>query len=320
MKAILLLFALSALAALPAAAQTAYPSRPVRLVVALAPGGAADTVARTFASAMSELWGQQMIVENRPGGGGVVASELVAKATPDGHTVFFCGLATALRPVLYRNLPFDTLRDFAVVSQIGSTPNVLVVNPSVPARTVGEFVAYAKANPGRLNYASPGVGLSPHLTMELFKSMAGVDIVHVPYKGLALAFPDLISGQVAAMFDNLPGSIAHIKAGRLRALGVSSARRSAQVPEVPTIAEGGLTGFDVTVWYAICAPSATPRPVLTKLNADMAKALDAPELRKRFSDQGVDPGATSMQYANAVLRSEINRWAKVVRDAGIPSQ
>ena len=295
-----------------------YPTKPVRIVVGLAAGGPTDVVVRIFAAKMSENWGQAMAVENRAGAGATISADVVAKSTADGYTLLNCNVAThGISPSLYKNLPYDPVKDFAPLSLIGTTPNILVVNPSVPARSVSEFIALAKASPGKLYYGSSGVGASPHLTMELFKSQTGTDIVHVPYKGSSQVMPELLSGRLQAMFDNLPGQVAYVKSGKLRGLGITSAKRSALLPEVPTIAEAGVPGFEVTVWYGVCAPAATPQPILAKLSADIVKTLNMPDLRQRLLDNGVDAAPMSPEEFAALISAEMKKWAKAIKDAGI---
>ena len=242
----------------------------------------------------------------------------MAKSPADGYSLLNCNVAThGISPSLYKNLPYDPVKDFAPISLIGTTPNILVVNPSVPAKSVSEFIALAKASPGKLYYGSSGVGASPHLTMELFKSQTGTDIVHVPFKGSSQVMPELLSGRIQAMFDNLPGQVAYVKSGKLRGLGVTSVKRSALLPEVPTIAESGVPGFEVTVWYGVCAPAATPQAILTKLNADIVKALNMPDLRQRLVDNGVDAAPITAEEFAALISSEMKKWAKAIKDAGI---
>ena len=305
-----------------ALAQTnAYPARPVRFISPFPPGGAVDVVTRIVAAGLGETWGQQVVVDNRGGAGGTIGADVAAKAQPDGYTILSGGIAThGIAPVLYRKLPYDPVRDFTPISMIGTTPNVLVVNPSVPVKTVAEFIAYAKSAPGKLNYGSPGIGTSPQLTMELFKLMAGVDLVHVPYKGNALALSDLLGGQIPAMFDNLPGQMAMIRAGRVRVLGVSSAKRHPSIPDVPTIAESGIPGFEVKVWYAVFASGKPPKDVVARLVAATRKAIDSPETQKRLNEQGVDPGSSSPEELAAFASGEMVKWGKVVKDAGLPRQ
>jgi tripartite-type tricarboxylate transporter receptor subunit TctC len=298
-----------------------YPNKPVRMLLGPAAGGATDVMARTFASKLSEVWGQQVVIENRPGAGNTIAPTIAAKATPDGYTIVQCGISDAIAPALYKKLSYDQLRDFAPISLIGTTANVLVVHPSVPAKSVQEFIAYARANAGKIDYGSTGVGISTHLSMELFKTMTGVNLVHVPYKAFALALPDLLAGRITVMMNNLPGQVDAIKTGKLRALGVTTLKRSPRFPEIPTIHESGVPGFEVVVWYGVCAPAAVPAPILNKIHADTVKALGAPDLRSRLEQQGIDPAPSPAreQYA-AFIKSETTKWAKVVKDANIPAQ
>ena len=313
--------AVSLFAASLAAPAQPYPSRPVRFVAPFPPGGAVDIVTRIVAAALSETLGQPVVVENRSGAGGTVGADAAAKAPPDGYTLLSGGIAThGIAPALYSKLSYDAVRDFSPLSMIGTTPNVLVVNPSFPARTVAEFVAQAKAAPGKINYGSPGVGTSPQLTMELFKHLTGIDLVHIPYKGAAPALADLLAGQFPAMFDNLPGQMAMIRAGRVRVLGVSSSVRHPSIPDVPTIAESGLPGFDVVVWYAVFVVGTPPKDALARLTAATFKAVNSPDTLRRLSEQGVDPGASNPEQLAERVRSELAKWTKVVKDAGLPLQ
>jgi tripartite-type tricarboxylate transporter receptor subunit TctC len=296
----------------------AYPARPVRIVVGLAAGGPTDVVVRMFGAKLGEQWGQPVVVENRTGAGGTISADLVARAPADGYTLLNCSLAThGISPALYKSLSYDPVKAFAPISLIGTTPNILVAHPGIGAKTVGEFVALAKANPGKMLYGSSGVGASPHLTMELLKSRTGIDLVHVPFKGSSLAMPEILGGRVQAMFDNLPGQVSYVQSGKLRGLGVSSLKRSPQLPDVPTIAESGLPGFEVTVWYGVCAPAATPAPVLAKIHADTLAALNAPEFRQRLADAGVDATPLATEAFRGFIAAELKKWAGVVRDAGI---
>lgn len=323
-----LFIAVAALAAGATHAQTAltdsardYPNRPLRQIVPFPPGGGVDIVTRIVAAKWGELLGQPIAVENRPGAGGNVGADYAARAAPDGYTLFSCGVAShGVSPALYSKLPYDHLRDFAPLSLIGKTPNVLVVHPSVPAQSLKEFVALVKANPGKYNYASPGFGTSPQMTMELFKLTAGIDLFHVPYKGGAPALADVMGGQVAGMFGNLPEQLAAIKSGKTRALAVSSSQRNAQLPEVPTVAESGFPGFEVTVWYAVCAQSGVPRPILDKLHATLVKTLVLPEIRARLAESSIEATPTSQEEFAAFIQAETERWARVVKDANIPKQ
>jgi tripartite-type tricarboxylate transporter receptor subunit TctC len=294
-----------------------FPEKPVRFILPNSPGAATDTIARIFAAKLSEVMGQQFIIDNRPGAGGIIAVEAVTRASADGYTLLQCGISQAISPALKRKLPYDARKDLARVAQYGAVPNVLVVHSSVPAHSVREFVEYAKKNPGKLRYGSPGLGFTPHLTMELFKSTAGIDLLHVPYKSGAQAITDLLGGQIDSQFNNLPSQLPNIRTGKVRALAVTSAQRSPQLPNIPTIAESGYPGFEVTVWYGMCAPGKTPRAVLTLLEAGVTKAVGAADLRQRFADQGVEPRAVTGAAFEAFYNSEVARWAKVVQSAGI---
>jgi tripartite-type tricarboxylate transporter receptor subunit TctC len=301
-------------------AQT-WPTRPLRLIVPTAPGGGTDFTGRLVAAKLSETLGQQVVVENRGGGGGSVGADNAAKATPDGYTLLLGSIAThAVNPALYKKLPYDHIKDFAPVSLIGTVPNVLVVHPSVPAKTFAEFISYAKANPGKINYGSSGVGSPPHLSMELLRSMTGINMVHVPYKGAGPALADLLGGQVQAMCTSLAGQITYIRAGRVRALGVTTAKRNPQLPDVPTIIEGGVPGYEVTIWYAVFAPVATPKPVVTRLNADMVKALNSPEMKERMALQGMDPSPSTPAELAAFVKTESAKWTKAVKDSGAQAE
>lgn len=304
--------------AAPLALSQTYPSKPVRLIVGFAPGGVSDVPARIVAAKLGEVWGTPVVVENRTGAGGSIAADVAAKAPADGYTLLLCtaGLL-AINPSIYRKLPYDPVKDFAAISMIGSTPNVLLVHPSAQTTTASAFIAYAKANPGKVSIGSAGVGTSQHLTMELFKSMTATDIVHVPYKGGASALTDLLGGQVPAIVSGLTTALTMIKAGKVRALGVTSAKRSPQLPELPTIAESGVPGFEVTAWTGLCAPAALPKPLIAKLNADMVKVLSMPDTQRRLAEQGVDAASTTPEKFSEFIKSEIVKWAKVVKDAGI---
>ena len=298
-----------------------FPNKPVRMLIGPAAGGPTDVMARTYASKMTELWGQQVVVENRPGAGNTLAPTIAAKSTPDGYTLVFCGISDAIARALYKKLSYDLLRDFAPLSLIGTTANIMVAHPSVPAKSVQEFIAYARANPGKIDYGSTGVGISTHLSMELFKTMTGVNLVHVPYKTFALALPDLLAGRISVMMSNLPAQVDTIRSGKVRGLGVTTLKRSPRLPEIPTIHESGVPGFEVMVWYGVMAPAAVPVPILNKIHADTLKALGMADLRLRLEQQGIDPGssATREEFA-AFVKSETVKWGKVVRDANIPSQ
>jgi tripartite-type tricarboxylate transporter receptor subunit TctC len=293
----------------------------VRYVVAFAAGDSPDIVARLVADRMSRLWDQQMVVENRVGAGGTIAGAAVASATPDGYTLFHCNIASsAIAVAVYPKLPYDPIRDFAMVSRIATTANALIVHPSLPAKSVAEFIAYAKAHPGKLSYGSPGVGTSPHLSMELFKSMTGINVVHIAYKGAMPALADLMGGQIPVMLANLPALLPHIVSGKIRALAVTSASRSTRLPAVPTMLESGVADYVVTSWYGMCAPAGTPPPILEKLHADLTKTLQAPDVQQRLADLVIEVAPTSRDEFTAFIRFEIARWGQVVRDSGIPTQ
>ena len=298
-----------------------YPARPLRLIVPTAPGGGTDFTGRLVAAKLSETMGQQVVVENRGGGGGSVGADNAAKATADGYTLLLGSIAThAVNPALYKKLPYDHLKDFAPVSLIGTVPNALVVHPSVPVKSMQEFITYAKANPGKINYGSSGVGSPPHLSMELLRSMTGINLVHVPYKGAGPALADLLGGQVQAMCTSLAGLINFVKSGRVRALGVTTAKRNPQLPDVPTIVESGVPGYDVTIWYAVFAPVATPKAIVDKLNAEMVKALNSSEMKERMALQGMDPAPSTPAELTAFVKAESAKWAKVAKDSGATAE
>jgi tripartite-type tricarboxylate transporter receptor subunit TctC len=314
--------AVALVAAGPAGAQD-YPAKPVRIIVGYAPGGGVDTTARIVAAALGELWKSTVIVENRPGAAGNIGTEVTAKASPDGYTLVLCNIGThGITPARFAGrLTYDPIGDFAFPAMIGGVPNVFMVHPSMPTKTLPQFIAYAKAHPGKVNFGSSGVGASPHMSIELLKSMTGINIVHVPYKGAAPALADVMSGHMESSVGNLAGGpLGAIKAGRVRALGVTSPKRNPQLPDVPTFAEGGVPGYEVTGWYGICTQSKVPQPILSKLNQDINKALMGPTLRKRLEDQGIEvTPATSEQFLEHV-KKEIAKWTKVVREAKLEGQ
>ncbi|MBK6982717.1 MAG: tripartite tricarboxylate transporter substrate binding protein [Betaproteobacteria bacterium] len=314
------LFAVAALvAALPPAGFAAdpFPARQIRFVVPYPAGGPLDTVARLLGQKVSASVKQPVVVDNVPGAGGNIGAAAVAKAAPDGHTILMGAVAThAINPALYPSMPYDAERDFIAVTQVATTPNVLVVNPALKANSVGEFVALAKARPGKLNFGSGSTGSAGHLAGELFKSLAGVDMVHIPYKGAAAAMQDLIGGRVDLMFDNLASSLAQVKGGRVRALAVTTAMRSGLAPDLPTIAESGIAGFDISTWFGIFVPAGTPRPAIERLHAEFAAALAAPEVREKLLAMGAEPvGNTPAEFA-AFVKSEAAKYAKLVKASG----
>jgi tripartite-type tricarboxylate transporter receptor subunit TctC len=302
----------------PAHAQApAYPSKPIRFVVPYPPGGPLDTVARLTAQKVSEAVKQPIFVDNKPGAGGSIGTDIVAKSPADGYTLLMGAVAThAINPTLYPNVPYDPVRDFAPVTQLASTPNVLVVNLSIPATNVREFIAYAKANPGRLNFGSGSTGSAGHLAGELFKTMAGVDMTHVPYKGAAPAMQDLIGGQIQVMFDNLASALGQVRAGKIKALAVTTAKRTALAPDLPTIAEAGLPGFDISTWFGIFVPAGTPPEIVERLNSEFVKALGAPDVREKVLNLGAEPvGDRPAEFA-AYIRSEADKYARVIKASG----
>jgi tripartite-type tricarboxylate transporter receptor subunit TctC len=295
----------------------AYPSKPIHFIVPYPAGGPLDTVARLLGQKVSESVHQPVVVENKPGAGGNIGADSVAKAAPDGYTILMGAVAThAINPTLYRNIPYDPVKDFAPVTEVAWTPNVLVVNPSLPVSNVNEFIAYAKAHPGELNFGSGSTGSAGHLAGELFKTMAGVKMVHVPYKGAGPAMQDLIGGQIQLMFDNLASSLGQIRAGKVRALAVTTAKRSTLAPELPTIAESGLPGFDISTWFGIFAPGGTPQPVVQRLHDAFVDALHAPDVQATMKKMGAEPVGNSPGEFAAFIRSEAEKYAKVIRASG----
>jgi tripartite-type tricarboxylate transporter receptor subunit TctC len=296
-------------------AQT-FPDRPVRFICPLPAGGDVDIVTRVLASKLGELWGQQVIVDNRVGASGTVGAAAAAKAPADGYTLFMGGVGnTVTAPYLYKNLPYDGARAFAPVSLVGGAPMVLLVNASLPIKSIQDLVADAKANPGKLTYGSAGVGSTIQLPMELLKLQARLDIVHVPYKGGAPALVDLLGGQVSSMFAGLPLTQAHIKSGKLRALAVTSLQRSAELPNVPTIAESGFPDFEVMFWFAVFAPSGTPVPILTKIHADVVRALRSLDVQRRLGDEGLNIAASTPRQLAEYVKAEDAKWSKVIKEA-----
>jgi tripartite-type tricarboxylate transporter receptor subunit TctC len=299
-----------------------YPTRPVRIFVGYPPGGGVDIAARIVAHGLSEVWGNQnAIIDNRPGAAGGIATELTAAAAPDGHTLMLCQIAShAITPARAKKLPYDHIRDFSFVSLVGTTPNAIATHPALAMKNLKEVIAYARGHPGKLNFGTAGVGTSPNLSMELLKLETKVNIVHVPYKGAAFAMADVMGGQMEMMVGNLPGPLPHMRSGKLRGLAVTSGQRSPQAPDIPTVAEQVVPGFDVSTWYGICAQAAVPKPVFDKLRADLLRALDSAEIKKRLVDTGIDPRiATPEQFVEHV-KAETARWTKVVRAANIPEQ
>ncbi len=307
---------LASVAAPAALAQGGYPTKPVRLVLGFPPGSAADVVGRIFAARLGEDLKQSIVVENRPGAGSNIAAEFVVRSPADGYTLFMGSIANTINASLYKKLPFDFGRDLAAVTGIASVPNLLVVHPSLPVRSVKELVAFAKAHPNEILYGSSGNGTSPHLSAVLFNSMARVNMVHVPYKGSPQAVTDLVAGRVQVMFAPISTALPFVKAGKLRPLAASTARRTAIVPDLPTVAEAGVKGFETAIWFALFAPEATPRDIIERLNAAAVRTLADGDVKSKLAAQGIEPiGGTVAQTAELV-RTELDKWAQVVRESG----
>jgi len=304
-------------AALPQQAfAQAYPNKPLKFIVGFAPGGATDVVGRLMAKKIGDALGQPVIIENKAGGSSNIGAEAVVRSAPDGYTFYVSAITSAINASLFPKLPFDFAKDFEPVALFAKVPNILVVHPSVPAKSLKELIDYARANPGKLSYASSGSGTSIHMCGELFKILAKVDLVHIPYKGSAPAMTDMIGGQVQVMFDNMPSALPHVKAGKLRALAVTSAQRSPSAPDVLTMGEAGLAGFDVQSWFGLMAPKGTPKEIIAKLNAESNKALGSADIKERFMDLGAVSAPLSPEGYGEFIREEITRWAEVVKVSG----
>ncbi|MEO8203980.1 MAG: tripartite tricarboxylate transporter substrate binding protein [Betaproteobacteria bacterium] len=315
-KGILGTIAILALALPLAAAAQAWPSKQIRIIVPFPPAGFNDTLARVLANELPKTLGQPVIVENRPGSGSLLGTELAAKAPPDGHTLFIAALPFAVIQSLYKT-SFDVTKDFAPITLAGVSDNMLVAHPAYPVNSVQDLVKLAKARPGHVNYGSSGAGTSVHLCMELFKTMTGTFMTHIPYRGSAPVVADLLAGQVDVMFDNLPNVIQHVKSGRMKALAVSGPKRSPLAPDVPTVAEAGVPGFEVTVWFGLLAPAGVPRDIIHRLNAESTRIINSPEVTDRFLKLGVTPSTGTPEQFGEMVKSEVGRWAKVIKDAGI---
>jgi len=317
--AIALCILLTAIGADAALAQN-YPTRPIRLVVASSPGGGSDILARGLAQKLTEDLGQQVVVDNRGGASGVIGTDIVAKAPPDGYTLLIIQPSLTINPSMIRKLPYDAVRDFAPVSLVVDAAQILVAHPSVPAKDAKAFIAVAKAQPGKILFGSPGVGTSPHLTAELFKLTAGVQIPQVLFKGSGPAYVSLISGEVSAMFSTVLSAMPHVKSGRIRALGVTTKKRVSILPDVPTIAESALPGFETSQWFGILAPARTPRPIIDRLHDAIARSSSAPEMKTRFAAEAVEVVNSTPEEFSAVIKRELQQWAKVIKAAGIAPQ
>ncbi len=296
-----------------------YPTKPVRMIVGFAPGGGTDLMARVLGQKLFEYWGQQVIVENRPGATGVIGAEAVAKSAPDGYTLLMGHVnSNAIAPNLFRKMPYDAAKDFATVMYVGYVPNILAVPPALPAKSVKELIALAQSKPGQLSFASSGVGSTQHLAGEMFKLLTKVEMVHVPYKGSGQAITDLLAGTVSMNFDTMPPVIEHIKNGRLRALAISTPKRHAQLPDVPTFTESGILGFEVTNWYGMFAPAGTPRDIVRKVNADSNRAMQSPDAKERLQKAGTELGGGTPEEFETFLKAEQAKYAKLIKDAKIP--
>jgi len=306
-------------AAMPAALHAqAWPSKPIRIIAPSTPGDAPDVIARLIADKLTPVLGQQVVVENKPGAGGVVGSDAVAKAAPDGYTLIMGNAGShGINAAVYTKLPYDIQRDFVPVSQVAVAPNVVVINPAVPATSVAEFIAYAKSQPGKLAYASGGNGSSAHMSMELFKSMAGVDIQHIPYKGSSPALTDLVGGQVAIFIGNMPPTVPLIKGGKLRALAVTTKSRSALMPELPTMAEAGLPGYETVAWFGVLAPAGTPPEIVNRLSVEIGKIARSPEMREKLLAMGAEPVGGSPEEFKQVIDRDIAKWKPLAQKVGI---
>jgi len=302
-----------------AAAQT-YPTKPVRVIIPFVAGGPADFLALIVGPKLSEAWGHAVIIDNRGGGSQIIATDIAAKAQPDGHTLLLTSGGFAVNVTLYPKLPYDPLRDFVPVNTIASGPNLVVVHPAVPARSIAELITYARSRPGQLVYASAGSGAPSHLAVELFKAMAKIDMVHVPYKGMAPGMTDLLGGQVQLAFPTISAGITHARAGRLRALAVTTAKRSHAAPEIPTIAEAALPGFEASNWFGIIVQAKTPPAVVRKIHDEIARTLSLPDVRERMLSQGLDPVSTTPEEFATYIKSEISKWAKVIKASGAKAE
>ena len=294
-----------------------YPAKPIRVIVPFPPGGGTDIIARLVTQKITERLNVNFLIDNRPGAGGSLGSEIVARSVPDGYTIGIVSSSHAINPSLYKKLAYDAARDFAAVTLIVSGPGLLVVHPSVPARTVKELIAFARSRPGQVYYASAGNGTPPHLAAELFKSMTGISMVHVPYKGNTQAYADLVSGQLSVSFPTIVSSLPFVRAGRLRGLAVTSARRAAVVPELPSIAEAGVPGYDSATWFGMLAPAGTPAAIVLKLNQEATRAIQLPDTRNRFLEQGLEPVGNKPEEFAAIIANDMAKWAKVVAASGM---
>jgi tripartite-type tricarboxylate transporter receptor subunit TctC len=320
MLRIVLSVAIGAVVMTAEARAQAWPNRPVRIVVPSPPAGGTDIVARVMAEHFSKAFKQQFFVENRPGAGNMIGIESVARAANDGYTFLMTASTLSLNSVLYKKVAYDPIKDFAPITLAAKAPNVLIVNPNVPAKTLPEFIALAKKQPGKLTYGTPGIGTSPHMCMELFKSLAGVDLQHIPYRGTVPALTDVMSGQISGMFSTMLSAKPQIEAGKVRAFGVSTATRSASMPDIPSIAEAGVPGYEAVQWYGFLAPAGTPAAIISQIHAESMKALNSAEMKEKLAHDGAEPSPTSPEEFAALIRNEIEKWRKVAKVAGIEPQ
>lgn len=303
--------------AMGAATAQTYPHKPVRIIVPFPPGGPSDMQARLIGIKLTEAWGQASVIDNRAGAGGIIGTELAARADPDGHTLILMSASNVVQPSLHAHLPYDLVRDFAFITPITAGPGIVVVNAAMPVRSVSELIAYARARPGKLSYGSAGSGAPSHLAVELLKVMTQIDVVHVPYKGMAPALTDLIGGQLQLSIPTIAGGLPLTRAGKLRALAVTGAHRSPAEPELPTVAEAGVPGYQASNWYGFAAPAQTPRAIVNKLNQEFARILAAPDVREKLLVVGMEPATTTPAQFADFIKSEMSKWARVVKSAGI---
>lgn len=308
---------LAAVASQGSAAQATYPNKPIRIIFAFAAGGAGDIFVRTYGQKFADKFGQSWVLDNRGGAGSTIGTDIAAKSPPDGYTLLQANLTFAVSAAVYSRLPYDPERDFAPITTLVNVVSVLAVTPSLPVSSVQDLIAYAKSKPGQLSFASAGPGTTSHLTGELFKRMAGIEMTHVPYKGTTPAFPDLMAGRVQLIFEPMPSMLPHVRGGRMKALGVTMAKRSNAAPDIPTIAEQGLEGFDVVTWYGVLAPAGTPKPVLEKLHAALVEFAASPDVKERLSSIGAEPATLSSAEFGAMIKRDIARWKEVARQANI---
>ena len=313
--------ALLALASsVPAAAQSGYPSKPIRIISIFPPGGGNDGICRAVAQKMTEAMKQQVVVENRPGANGIIGTEIAARAAPDGYTFTLIPSGHAVNASLYKKLPFDSIKDFTPLSLAGSSPMVLAIHPSVPVKNVRDLIAVGKARPGQLTYVSAGIGASGHLAGALFETMTNTKMVHIPYKGMSLAVSDLIGGQVSMSFGTSLSMVPHVRTGRLRALATTGAQRSPALPELPTVAESGVPGYEASLWYGFVGPAKMPPEIVQRLNAEIVAAINAPDVRERLNNQGVDARASTADEFGRLMVNDLERWAEVIRRAGVKAE